>query len=102
MLWRRTKSDPPLFQILAGWIVARERRLGDKFCGVVGPELAYLRIGLDNSVGKLAIYARHLADIDIEDGCPILVEPHRPDRSVAQAHVVHRFEEGRRVVGVAA
>ena len=69
--------------------------------GVVGPELAHLRIGLEDGVGELSIHARHLADVDIEDRRPILVKPHGSDRSVTQAHVVHGLEESRCVVGVA-
>ena len=74
----------------------------DELLGIVGPELADLRIGLDNGVVELAVHARDLADVDVEDRRAVLVEPHRADRPVGQADVVHRLEEGRGVVGLAA
>ena len=80
-----------LFQIFAGWIVARERRLLDELRGVVGPELAHLRIGLEDGIDELSIHARHFADVDIEDRRAVLVEAYRPDRSAAQADIVHRL-----------
>ena len=69
--------------------------------GVVGPELAHLRIGLEDGVGEPSIHARDLADVDIEDRRPVFVKPHGSDRSVTQADVVHGLEENRGVVGVA-
>src|SRR5262249_27673775 len=90
-----------LFQIFAGWIIARERRLLDELRRVIRPKLAHLRIGLEDGVDELSIHARHFADVDIEDWRAVLVEPYRPDRSAAQADIVHGFEERRPVVGVA-
>src|SRR5215471_17484877 len=99
--FRRPNTELTLFEIFAWRIIARERRLRDELRRVVGPELAHLRIGLEDGVGELSIHARHLADVDIEDGRPVFVKPHGSDRSVTQADVVHGLEESRSVVGVA-
>src|SRR5579875_2063283 len=91
-----------LFQIFTRREVARKDRLLNRFGGIIGPELADLRIGLDDRVDKLAVHARDLADVDVEDRGAVLIESDRPDRAVREAHILHCLEEGRRVVRAAA
>src|SRR5579864_2998906 len=57
--------------------VARERRLLHELFRVEGPELADLRIGLEDRVDELPVLPLDLADADIEHRRPELVEVHR-------------------------
>src|SRR5262245_29922043 len=88
-----------LFEKFAWREVARKYRLLDELLRIEGPELADLRIGLDNGIGELSVYARYLANVDVENGRAVFVEPHRTDRTMREADILHRLEEGRRVVG---
>src|SRR5215472_14122027 len=98
----KTSRLPALLKISARREVTREYRLLDKFLRIEGPELTHLWIGLDNGVGELSVYPRHFADVDIENRRAIFVEPHRTNRPMSQAGVVHRFEESRRVISLTA
>ena len=89
-----------LFDKFARRKVARKYRLLDELLRIEGPELADLRIGLDNCVGELSVYARHFANMNVENGRAIL-EPHWADRAVRETNILHRLEEGTRVVSFA-
>ena len=91
-----------LFEKFARRVISREYGLLDELFRIVSPELADLRIGLENGVGELAVHARDFADVDVENRRAVFVEPHRADRAMRQADIVHRLEEGRCVVGFAA
>src|SRR6185437_2157509 len=98
---QRSAADP-LFEVFARWEVAREHRLLDKLLWIESPELAHLRIGLDDGVGELSVDRRHLANVDVEYRRAVFIEPHRPDRAMSETDAVHRLEEGSRIVGLAA
>src|SRR4051794_26996728 len=90
-----------LFQISARREIAREDRLHNELCRIVGPELAHLWVGLQNSIDELSIHWCHAPNVDVQDGSSVLVEPHRSNRSVREANLVHRLEKARRVLGAA-
>src|SRR6185437_693461 len=92
----------PLFQVFARWEVAREHRLLDELLRIEGPELAHLWVGLDNGVGELSVDRRHLTNVDVENRRAVFIEPHRADRAMSEANIMHRLEEGSRIVGLAA
>src|SRR6266852_1699870 len=87
-----------LFEKFAWREIARENRLLDSLRRVGGPELTHLRIGLNDGVGELAVHARDLSDVNVEDWRAILVEPHGSDRPMGKAHVVHCLEESCRII----
>src|SRR5512143_757551 len=91
-----------LFKILARREVAREHRLLNELLRIERPELAHLRIGLDDGVGELSVHPCHFANMDVEDRRAVSIEPHRADRAMGQADIMHRLEEGRRIVDLAA
>src|SRR4029453_1327099 len=90
-----------LFEKFARRKVARKYRLLDELLRIEGPELADLRIGLDNCVGELSVYARHFTNMNVENGRAIFVELHRADRAMRETDILHRLEEGPRVVSFA-
>src|SRR6185437_4405625 len=96
---QRSAADP-LFEVFARWEVAREHRLLDKLLWIESPELAHLRVGLDDGVGELSVDRRHLANVDVEYRRAVFIEPHRPDRAMSETDAVHRLEEGSRIVGL--
>ena len=63
-----------LLEILRRRIVARVDRVGQEFLLVVGPELADVRIGLDDRVDELAVLALAFADEDVADDVAVVVE----------------------------
>src|SRR5262249_41144683 len=52
-------------QVLGRWIVARVDRVLQEGGLVIGPELADVRIGLDDGVDQPSVNLGHLADVDI-------------------------------------
>src|SRR5712691_936388 len=52
-------------------------RVLQELVGIVGPELADVRIGLDHGVDELAALLLDLADVDVADHVAVLVEAHR-------------------------
>src|SRR5262245_7848586 len=90
-----------LFEKFARWVVARKHRLLDELFRIEGPELADLRIGVDNGVSELSVHTRHFANVNFENRRAVLVEPHRADRPMREADILHRLEEGRCVVSFA-
>src|SRR5215471_19436389 len=98
---RTSPRTSALFEKFARRVVAREHGLLDELFWIEGPELADLRIGLDNGVGELSIHARHFANMNVENGRAVFVEPHGADRTMRQADILHRLEESRCVVGFA-
>src|SRR5262245_28480167 len=89
-----------LFEEFAWREVARKYRLLNELLRIECPELADLRIGLDNSIGELSVYARHLANVNVKNGGAVFVKPHRTDWAVRETDILHRLEEGRGVVGL--
>src|SRR5712691_3653851 len=51
-------------------------RVLQELVGIVGPELADVRIGLDHGVDELAALLLDLADVDVADHVAVLVEAH--------------------------
>src|SRR5262249_4190283 len=91
-----------LFEILASREVAREHRLLDELLGIIGPELAHLRISLDDRVGELAVQMRRFTNVNVEDRCSVFVETYRSDRAVTKPDLLHGFEKCHRVVCLSA
>src|SRR5215831_20201532 len=98
---RPSPRTSALFEKFARRVVAREHGLLDKLFWIECPELADLWVGLDDGVGELSVHARHFANMNVENRRAVFVEPHRADRAMRQADILHRLEEGRRVVGFA-
>src|SRR5581483_11394052 len=69
LLFRRSRLE-----VLRRRPVARVHRVLQELVGVVGPELAHVRIGLDHRVDQPPLLARHLADVDVADDVAVLVE----------------------------
>src|SRR5499427_1326990 len=84
-----------LFEKLARRVVAREHGLLDELFWIEDPELADPRIRHDNGVGELSVHTRHFANMNVENGRAVFVEPHWADRAMRQADILHRLEEGR-------
>src|SRR6516225_434329 len=87
-----------LFEILARRKVARKYRLLDELLWIICPELAHLRIGLDDRVGELAVDACHFANVNVEDRRSVFVQSYRPNRTVGKPDLVHGFEKCRCVI----
>src|ERR1700738_4153627 len=64
---RRATEAELLFQIFCRRRVARIDRILQKRGLVIGPELADIRIGLDDGIDQPAVASSHLADIDVAD-----------------------------------
>src|SRR6266446_1041682 len=61
-------------QVLRGRPVARIDRILQELLGLVGPELAHVRVGVDDAVHQPAVLALDLAYIDVADHVAVLVE----------------------------
>src|SRR5690348_8681302 len=87
----RRNSSPPSARLLSVWIaqycksalevlrrrvVPRVRRVLQVLLRVVGPELAHVRVGVDDRVDQPALLARHLADVHVAHHVAVLVEGH--------------------------
>src|SRR5215467_3353211 len=72
-----TDEQLPLFQMLRRRIVAPVDFFRQEALLVIGPELADIRVGLDNGIDELSAFALALADEDIADNVAIAVETHR-------------------------
>src|SRR5450759_3284009 len=83
-----------LLQVLCRRIVARIDRIFQE-CGlVIGPELADIRVGLDDRVDQPPIFSGYLANIDVADGIAEFVEFDDATHRVRVAAAVrrhHRF-----------
>src|SRR5437868_4579737 len=69
LLWLDVLVPRPSFAVVD--------RLFQELVRVVGPELADVRIGLDDGVDELAALLFDLADVDVADHVAVLVERHR-------------------------
>src|ERR1700704_5702455 len=63
-----------LLQVFCRRIVARIDRILQERSFVIGPELADIRVGLDDRVDQPPVLSRYLANIDIADGIAEFVE----------------------------
>ncbi len=57
-------------------------RVLQELVGIVGPELAHVRIRLDHGVDELATFLLDLADIDVADHVAVFVEAHGAARGL--------------------
>src|SRR5262245_3524976 len=97
-----TDRSGPRFQILRRRIVARIDRLRQEALLVISPELADIRVGLDDGVDELSAFALALADEDITNNVAEAVEANRAARRVEQRYVVQRFRKCLAIIGLAA
>src|SRR6516165_9301571 len=74
-------------------IVARVDRLRQKPFRIVGPELAHLRIDLDDGVFHLTVLLSDAADEDVADDVAVIVEADGAARRVGEFDRSHRFDE---------
>src|SRR5258708_27889097 len=88
-----TQNCRSRLQILRRREVARVHRVLEELLGLVGPELAHVRIGLDHGVHQPAVLALHLAAVVVADDVAVLVEADRAARGV-HLETAHRPHEG--------
>src|SRR5882672_11499853 len=69
-------------EVLRGRPVARVDRVLQEVRLLVGPELAHVRVGLDDAVHQATVLALDLADVDVTDDVAQVVESHRSPRGV--------------------
>src|SRR5262249_49643861 len=85
--------DPFLlgFEVLRRRPIARIHRVLEEVRLLVRPELADVRVGVDDGVHKAPVLALHLADVDAADDVPEVVELDRTARGVDgdRAHRLH-------------
>src|SRR5882672_3223523 len=79
------------FQILRGRPVARVHRILQELRLLVRPELADIRISVDDAVHQAPVLALDLADIDVADDVAQVVEAHGSARgvNVDRSHRLH-------------
>src|SRR5262245_2894722 len=87
--WEAARRSPlrdahVLFEVFRRRVVARIDRIGQELLLVIGPELADVGVGLDDSVDELAALALALADENLADHVAILIELDRPARGVGE------------------
>src|SRR5262249_4675922 len=82
-LWFEIFSTRPGFAVVD--------RVLEELVGIVGPELADVRIGLDHRIDQLAALLLDLADIDVTDHVAVFVEAHR---TAAGFDLVARAQRG--------
>src|SRR5216684_3705193 len=87
-------------QVFRGREISRVHRVLEELLGLVGPELADVRIGLDHAVHQPAVLALDLADVDVADDVAVAVELHRAAAGV-HFDAANRFHEGLLVLDVA-
>jgi len=87
--------------MLCGRPIARINGIGEEGLGLIGPELADVRIGLVDDVHEPPVLALDLADIDRADHVAIIVECHRPAHRI-DAGGLQRSHEGLLVIDLAA
>src|SRR5262245_46685805 len=93
----RRNSNPPSARLLSVWIaqycrsvlqvvgrrpVPRVDRVLQEILGLVAPELADVRVGVDYLVHQPPELAHHLADVDISNDIAVRVELHRATAGV--------------------
>src|SRR6266852_5598563 len=78
-------------EILRGRPVARVHRILQELLRLVGPELAHVRVGVDDAVHEAPVLALDLADIHAPDHVAVAIEGHRSPRGVDLdgAHGLH-------------
>src|SRR5262249_23109136 len=91
--YRKLRRPTALLKIFAWREVTREHRLLNELLWIVCPELAHLRIRLDDGVGEFSVYPRHFTDVNVQHGRAVFVEPHWSDRPVRKADIVHCLKE---------
>src|SRR5262249_44353655 len=64
-------------EVLRGRPVARVHRILQEFLRIVGPELAHVRVRVDNRVDEAPLLALDLPDVDIPDDVAVFVEGDR-------------------------
>src|SRR6266850_4748024 len=84
-------------QILGGRVVPGVGRVLQILLGLVGPELAHVRIGVHHLVHQPSLLARDAPDVHVADHVAVLVERHRPAAGV-DLDRAHRLHEGRLVL----
>src|SRR3954464_10726188 len=87
-------------QILGWRVVPGIRRVLQVLLGLVGPELAHVRIGVDHLVHQPSLLARDAPDVDVSDHVAVLVKRYRPAAGVDLGRA-HRLHESRLVLDVA-
>src|SRR6266850_4251138 len=81
--------------VLAGWEVPGIDRLLEELLRVVLPELAHVRVRVDDRVLQLAVHALDLADVDVLRRVAVGVHLHRAPRRVGDLHLAQgRHERG--------
>src|SRR5258706_12823634 len=99
-VWTRSKSKRAAvtgrgrLAVPAGRELPRVHRLLEELLGVVGPELADGRIGVDDRVLEHAADLLDLADIDVLGRVAVLVDLDRPARRVLDLHPAQGGHEG--------
>src|SRR3954464_9349290 len=83
-----------LLEILGRRVVARINRVLQELVLLVGPELADVGIGLDDSVDVAAVLLLDLADVDVADDIAELIEPHRAAQGVRHFRLPQCLHEG--------
>src|SRR6266705_5725011 len=78
-------------EILRGRPIARVHRIHKELLRLVGPELAHVRVGVDDAVYETPVLALDLADVHAPDHVAVAVERHRSPRGVDLdgAHGLH-------------
>src|SRR4029077_17288645 len=90
-----------LLQVLRGWIVARVDWVFQEVVLVVGPELAHIRIGLDDGVDIFPVFFLDFADVNVSDDVPKLVEAYRTANCIWNFGLLERLHEGVLVLDLA-
>src|SRR5260370_25281177 len=73
-----TQNCKLLFQVLGRRPVARIDRVLEELLGLVGPELAHVRIGVDDAIHQPAVLALDLAQVHVAHDVAVPVELHGP------------------------
>src|SRR5271167_5129256 len=63
-------------------IIARVDRISEELLGIVSPELAHVRISLDDRVNETTFLTDHFPDVHVTDDVAVAVERHRPAAGV--------------------
>src|SRR5882672_10782249 len=103
---RGRKNPAPLFalrgsrlQVLGGRPIARIHRVLQELFRLVGPELAHVRVGMDDAVHEAPVLAFDLADVNAADHVSVFVECNRPPGGL-DLDAAHRLHESRLVLDV--
>src|SRR6267378_5873542 len=100
------ENPAPLFalrgsrlQILGGRPIARIHRILQELLRLVGPELAHVRVGMDDAVHEAPVLTFDLADVNAADHVSVFVECNRPPGGF-DLDAAHRLHESRLVLDV--